>query len=134
MSRTEDGTIPAPQGGSALPVAIYIIYLVALFTAVPFFIGVILAYLFRSDSDAWVRNHLDHAISLFWRFVLGTFACAGLIAISIPLVVVLIGIPMIIVGVLGLVYLWFYMLIRCLRGIGAARNLAPYPGRFGFSI
>ncbi len=114
--------------------AIYVLYIVSLFTGVPFFIGVILAYFFRGGAEGWARTHYDHQISLFWRFVLGSIAMGILIGISIPLMFILIGFPMIVVGALGLVYLWFWLLFRSLKGIGRVRQDAPYEGPWTFAI
>ncbi|MEM9421906.1 MAG: hypothetical protein AAF986_05275 [Pseudomonadota bacterium] len=111
---------------SGKPLAIYLLYLVALFTAVPFFIGGILAYLFRNKGPDWANSHFDHQVSLFCRFFFGSIAIGLFIGISIPLIALLIGIPMILVGCLALIYLWFWMLIRCIKGIADARREAPY--------
>lgn len=115
-------------------IAVYVIYLAALFTAVPLFVGVILAYIFKGRAPAWAHSHFDHQISLFWRFALGCLAIGAFIAISVPLIAVLIGIPMIIVGVAALLYLWFWMLLRCIKGIADARLAVPYRGQPGWGL
>ncbi len=116
------------------PLAIYVLYLVALFTGVPFFVGVILAYIFRSRGPEWTHSHFEHHISLFWRFVLGSIALGMVITISIPLMFVLVGVPMIVVAGLGFVYLWIWMLIRCVKGIADVRQQVPYRAGPGWGL
>ncbi|NRA31496.1 MAG: hypothetical protein HRU11_14695, partial [Parvularculaceae bacterium] len=55
-------------------IAIYLLYLVALFTGVPFLIGVILAYVFRGNAAPAIGSHFEHQIGLFWRVFLGGVA------------------------------------------------------------
>jgi uncharacterized membrane protein len=125
--RTDDGFDDTSKA-----IAVYVIYIAALVTALPFFIGVILAYIMRSDAPAWARSHFDHQIGLFWRFVIASIVLIAVLWIAIPLSFVIIGIPFVILVGLLFVYLWVWLLIRCLKGIGDARRAMPYQGRRGF--
>ena len=59
---------PAPgQGAASL---VYILYLVAAFTGLPYLIGVIIAYVKRGEAAPWTRTHLSRQIRLFWWLVL----------------------------------------------------------------
>ncbi|WOI54395.1 hypothetical protein [Parvularcula sp. LCG005] len=116
------------------PILIYVLYLVALVTAVPFFLGVILAYVFKSRAPAWARSHYEHQISLFWRFLLGNIVLGILFAIAMPLSFILIGIPLMAVAGIAWVYLWIWMLFRCLKGIQSARLDEDYRGNWGWRI
>jgi uncharacterized membrane protein len=84
--------------------AIYVIYLVAIFTQLPFLIGVVLAYVFRGTPPAWLDSHFDKQIGLFWWFVLWSL-------IGWPLTFVL-GI-----GFLILIPLHIWIFIRCVQGL-----------------
>lgn len=119
---------------SGKTILIYVIYIIALVTAVPLLVGVVLAYIFKGNNPEWTRSHFDHQISLFWRFLIGTIAFGALIAISIPLTFVLIGLPLIAIAGIGLIYIWLWMLFRCLKGIQIARDNEPYPGPWDFHI
>jgi len=119
-------------------IAIYGLYLVALFTGVPFLIGVILAYVFRGNAAPAIATHFEHQIGLFWRvFFGGIVACilfwVGLILTATAILAVL-GIPMMIAG--GLITLWTFLLIifRCIRGIGNLNAAEPYHGPTGWAL
>lgn len=112
-------------------IAVYALYLIALFTGVPFLIGVILAYIFNGSATVQAQSHYDHQIGLFWRFVLGNiilWVVLGTgIALTSTVVFLIIGVPMIIGAALAFVWLWIVMLVRCIRGIGLINRNEPYP-------
>lgn len=110
------------ENETGLPTLIYAIYFVALFTGIPFLIGVIIAYLARGEARPIARSHYQHQITIFWRVFLGGILGWALIGFGIPLSFVLIGIPMIIVGALLLLYLFVWTLVRCIRGVTASSN------------
>lgn len=73
-----ESVTPAPQGQTAQPyghaedgkvaaVIVYLLYIAGVFSAhliSP--IGVIVAYVTRSNASPWVRSHLDQQIKMFW--------------------------------------------------------------------
>lgn len=121
-------------GDSAFAVTVYVIYVVALFTGVPFLIGVVLAYVFRGSAPGWIRSHFDHQVGIFWRVFLGGTVVAGLAVVATVLSFVVIGLflwP--VVGVL-FAYLWVWTLVRCVRGMQAANAGRPYDGPVGWRI
>jgi uncharacterized membrane protein len=118
-------------------IAIYAIYLVALFTALPFLLGVVLAYVFKGSATIEARTHFEHQIGLFWRFFLGNVVNAGLffvgLALSSTVVLAVLGLPIMILSGIVFVWLWLMMLARCLRGIGRlnANQAFPVPAGWG---
>ncbi|MEM9838030.1 MAG: hypothetical protein AAF830_02640 [Pseudomonadota bacterium] len=114
-------------------IAIYGLYLVALFTGVPFLLGVLLAYLFKGNADPAIRTHFEHQISIFWRIFLGGILAWTLIVVGAPLTVILIGIPMILTGVAILLYSFIYVLVRCLRGIGRLNQYEAYDDPYSWA-
>ncbi|MEO1657847.1 MAG: hypothetical protein AAFR65_09005 [Pseudomonadota bacterium] len=115
-------------------IAIYGLYLLALFTAVPFFIGVVLAYVFRSSGSPAIQTHFEHQIGLFWRFFLGNVLNAVLASAGMALAIVIIGLPMLLVAAAIFIWLWVMMLTRCIRGIGRLNTGEAYPIPAGFSL
>lgn len=119
-------------------IAIYALYLVALFTGVPFFIGVILAYIFRGSGSPAIVSHFEHQIGLFWRIFLGGIISGALIGfgalLTSTMILLFIGIPLILLGALGLLWTWLMMLTRSIRGIGRLNQNAPYPVPAGWGL
>lgn len=96
----------------ATALAVYVLYGVALFTAVPLFIGVIVAYLYRGESRGTIwESHFTWAIRTFWATFLLGIVCAIL---STPFTL-WIGIPL-----AGLLWLW--TAYRVVRGFMAASD------------
>lgn len=83
--------------------AVWVLYLVALFTGLTMIVGVILAYVFRGSAPDWLRSHYNAQIRVFWWGVV--WVVIGTITIPI-----LIGF-----AILGLS--WLYVLIRSIQGM-----------------
>lgn len=118
--------------------AIYGLYLVALFTGVPFLVGVILAYLFRGNAAPEIATHFNHQIGLFWRIFFGGLVSGALIATGVVLtstvILLIIGVPLIVLGGLGFLWTWLMMLTRSIRGIGRLNGYQPYPLPGGWGL
>ena len=99
---TEDRTLPA---------VVYGLYLIALATAVPVLIGVIVAYVGRSGAGPAMRTHYDFQIRTFWMsivwWLIGGFLIVGGGIFSL----ILVGLPFFFLGwgVVSLVTLWYAM-------------------------
>ncbi|MEM9286023.1 MAG: hypothetical protein AAGA39_09080, partial [Pseudomonadota bacterium] len=104
------------------------------FTAVPFLIGVVLAYVFKSSGSPQIQSHYEHQIGLFWRFVLGNLLNGVLVGIGFATLILLVGFPVLLVAGVIFVWLWVMMLTRCIRGIGRLNAGEPYPIPAGFSL
>lgn len=71
--------IPDDVAGGAsdlrsLAIAGYVLFLLACVNGVTAFIGVIIAYVKRSDAAGTIwRSHFDNMITVFWVMVLGAF-------------------------------------------------------------
>jgi uncharacterized membrane protein len=93
---------PNAAPGRAAAHTMYALYAVALFTALPFFAGVIVAYIGRPGAEPLYRTHLTWGIRTFWWallwFVVGSI-----------LTIILIG-----WAILGLLWLW--TAYRTIRG------------------
>ena len=83
--------------------AVWVLYLVALFTGLTLIVGAVLAYVFRGSASPWLRTHYDRQIKLFWW---GVFW----VVIGVLTIPILIGF-----AILGLSWLW--VLVRSVQGL-----------------
>ena len=93
---------PYAAPGRAAAHVMYALYAIALFTALPFFAGVIVAYVGRSGSGEIYRSHLTRGIRTFWWarlwFIIGAILSLVLIGYAI------------------LAILWLWTAYRVIRG------------------
>jgi uncharacterized membrane protein len=111
-----------------LPAVAYALYLLGLatfgFTAIA---GVILAYVSRAPAGPQPRSHYTFLIRTFWIGLAWTFGWGCLFAISIPLSMILIGIPLLLLSklMLSLGVLWYGA--RCVVGVVFLAQGQAYP-------
>jgi uncharacterized membrane protein len=102
----------APGGGNVT--VIYVLYLASLIVGVTILIGLVMAYVNRSEANGtWAGSHYTYQIRTFW---------IGLIYSLISVVLMLIGI-----GFLLIVAVWIWGLVRCIRGLQWASASQPVP-------
>lgn len=90
---------------------IYGLYLAGLVIGISGLVGIVLAYVNRGKSEAWIETHYTYIIRTFWIGLLyGLIACI--------LMVVLVGMVLIFA-----VAVWF--IIRCIVGLQAAGRGEP---------
>lgn len=111
---------PAPiaaEEDKILPAVVYGLYLLGFTNGLTFIIGLIVAYVNRDAAGPINESHYTFAIRTFWLSIAWFLIGGALIFFGIPLLIVLVGLPMIIVGglILGAVGLWF--VARCVMGI-----------------
>ena len=143
----ETATDTARDTGVTLyrPIIVSILYLVNIFTGFTVLIGLILAYVWRNDSDVteWEETHLTYLIRTFWIGFWFVVLCAvavvgGAIALSagLPLADNLglhrnDGEPMVIGIALGamligfLLFVWYC--VRSILSLANAANRRPMP-------
>lgn len=91
---------------------VYILYLVGLLVPVVPIVGVVLAYMYRAQMTDWLASHNTFQIRTFWIGLL-----YGLVAIALSFI----GI-----GVLLLIALTVWLIIRCVKGFkGLQEKRAP---------
>jgi uncharacterized membrane protein len=117
---TDTGTQPPVQGqsngwlepGKTNLQIIYILYLVSfVISGIPALIGVVMAYINRNKSAAWLETHYTWLIRTFWIGLLYSF-------ISVILMLVFIGVIVVIA-----VAVW--VIIRCIIGLQALGRGEP---------
>ncbi len=117
-----DPNMPAGAGAQTTPVAgnpadagtakvIYILYLVGIVVGITALVGVIMAYVKKSEAPEWVQTHYRFQIRTFWIWVL--YSIAG--GITTPFVV----------GYLILLFVLVWIVVRCVKGMSWAEKGEP---------
>lgn len=96
--------------GLLSPTVVYVLYIAALFTAIPVLLGVIFAYM-GDSRDEVAQNHYQYQIRTFW---------IGLLYFIVGCATVWIG-----VGILLLIFSWIFVLVRCIKGLGQYNSGQP---------
>lgn len=91
-------------GSSAIPTVVYVLYLVAAFTGVPWLVGLILAYVARDEADEVAATHFQYQIRTFWL---------GLLYVLVGAATMVIGI-----GFFICLFTWIWAIVRSFKGLG----------------
>ena len=110
-----------------LPAVVYGLYLLGFTNGLTFLIGLIVAYVNRDSAGPINESHFTFAIRTFWLSIAWFLIGGALILFGIPMLIVLVGLPMIVAGalILGAVGLWF--VARCVMGIYYLARGEAYP-------
>ncbi len=101
MSETENAVT---TGDKTLPMVVYVLYLVSLLVGgIPAVIGMIMAYVNQSSGPAWHYSHYRFQIRTFWISLL--YAVIGGLTVQVG------------IGVLILLWLLVWFVIRCVKGM-----------------
>lgn len=92
---------------------VYLLFLANILVPFLGLIGVIVAYVNRSDAPAWLQSHYQFQIRTFWIGLLYFF-------VGILLTAVLIG-------YLVLIFWLVWLIIRCVKGLKYLSQQQPYP-------
>ncbi len=92
---------------------VYLLYLAGLLLHPLLLIGVIIAYVYRSDAPAWLNSHYRYQIRSFW---IGLFYLLAGVLLSIFLV-----------GYLLILWWFLWLAIRCIKGLKALGEKRPLP-------
>lgn len=111
-----------------LPIVIYVLYLLAIPTALlSLIVGVVLAYANRDRAGPAARSHYDFIIRTFWLSLVWVPVGVLVCVVGAVLSVILIGIPILIVGGLMLACGKLWYIVRCIIGIAYAARREAYP-------
>ena len=115
-----------------IPKIIYILYMAQLVAGPTGLIGVILAYVYRSDAPEWLASHYQFQIRTFWigllYIVIGIIAS---IALFLSKAMVILGSMLLIIVVMwGFWAVW--MLIRCTKGLKYESRSEAHPDPEGW--
>ncbi len=92
---------------------IYILYLLSLIFGVTSLVGLVMAYINKGDAPEWVQSHYRFQIRTFW---------IGLLLGVIGAVTVAFG-----VGILILVFLCVWWIVRCVKGMKYISQGSAHP-------
>ncbi|MEG3767695.1 DUF4870 family protein [Alteromonas sp. 14N.309.X.WAT.G.H12] len=92
---------------------VYILYLVGLFFGITGIIGVVMAYINKSDAPEWLQSHYKFQIRTFWIGFLYLFIGSIL--------------SVIIVGWFVLLFWVIWLIVRCVKGMKALENKQAHP-------
>jgi uncharacterized membrane protein len=92
---------------------VYVLYLASILVGVTSIIGVVIAYINKSEAPEWLRSHYQFQIRTFWIALLFSFIGALTTAILIGLVILLFTL------------VWF--IIRCIKGLQSLDKKEAHP-------
>ena len=125
-----DPTSPATTTATedrVLPAIVYALFLIGLSNGLTVLIGLIIAYASMGAAGPKVRSHYVFQIRTFWTCVVWALIGAAVVGLGGILMLILIGFPILHLGlaILGLAGVWFF--IRTVAGaIYLAQDVA-YP-------
>lgn len=92
---------------------IYVLYLASLFIGITGLIGVVMAYIYRTDAPDWLKSHYQLQIRTFWMGLLYLLLGVLLAAVAI--------------GWLLILFWIVWIVVRCVKGLKALQDRNPYP-------
>lgn len=116
MSQSDNVTVNNPAEADTAKI-IYILYLVGWFIPViSAIVGLVMAYMNRAAAPAWVQSHYELQIRTFW--------------IALPCIIIGTLVATYIINFIGwlifvLTIVWW--IVRCVKGLKALFDGAPYP-------
>lgn len=113
MPETSDSLqeIPSEKLKSGPVMIIYILYLVGFFLGITALVGVIMAHIKSGEAEPAARSHYRYQIRTFW-FGLLMMIAGGLLMVAF-------------IGYLILIWLFIWILVRCIKGILRALDNRP---------
>ena len=113
---------------------VYGLYFLGLAYGLTMLVGLVLAYAKLGGAGPKMRTHYLFQIRTVWIALAWSIIGGLLILVGLPLSLILIGIPIVKLGVavLGLIYVW--ILARCVAGALYLFQDAPYPRPRGWLI
>ena len=131
-----DPALPAPPPQNVtlgegedrvLPAVDYGLFLLGLVNGLTILIGLVIAYIHRDKAGPRMRTHYVFQARSCWMGLGIALGASALILVGIPLSLVLVGIPIVGLGVaiLSLVGVWFA--VRCVLGLYFLYENEAYP-------
>ena len=98
-----DASESVSDNGKQLALLNYILYFIGFFVGVTALVGLIIAYLKKSEAAGWVQSHFVYQIRTFWIGLLW-LVIGGLTSF-------------VLIGYLLLVWWFVFTLVRCVKGV-----------------
>ena len=109
------GAVPISSSDRILAVFCHLAVFIQMYFVVPLII-----FFVKRDDSPFVADHAKEVLNFHLSLLIYVICC-------IPLIFVVIGIPILIVGVLMLVGAFFWYVVRCILGIVYAFRREAYP-------
>jgi uncharacterized membrane protein len=106
---------PTTEGSARL---VYILYLVGIILGITGIVGVVMAYINRSDAPEWLQSHYQFQIRTFW--IGGLYMLIGAILMFV------------LVGYLVFLFWMVWLLIRCVKGMKSLDLKQAHPNPTGW--
>jgi uncharacterized membrane protein len=103
----------SPDNATNMAKLVYILYLVGLVVGITHIVGVVIAYIYRSEAPDWVKSHFQLQIRTFW---------IGLLLGVIGFVT-----TFIFIGFLVFLFLLIWFVVRCVIGLKTISENKSYP-------
>ena len=106
---------PTTEGSAKI---VYILYLVGIIFGITGIIGVVMAYINRTDAPEWLQSHYQFQIRTFWIGAL--YMLIGVI------------LTFVIVGYLVLLFWVVWLIVRCVKGMKSLDQKEAHPNPTGW--
>ncbi|MBV0934293.1 DUF4870 family protein [Marinobacterium weihaiense] len=90
---------------------VYILYFISLVVGITGLVGLVMAYIYKSDAPDWLRDHYRWQIRTFWIGLLYGFI--GVVT------------AMFLVGYLILLFTLVWFIVRCVKGLQRLEKRQP---------
>lgn len=97
---------------------VYILYMVGLFIGLTGIIGIVIAYINRSDSSEWLKSHFQFQIRTFW---------IGFIYLFVGIIL-----SFVLIGYLVILFWIIWLIVRCVKGFQLVEKRLPHPDPTGW--
>ncbi len=92
---------------------IYILYLLSLIFGITSLVGLVMAYINKGDAPEWLQSHYRFQIRTFWiGLLIGVIGAATAVFM---------------VGILFLVFLFVWWIVRCVKGMKYISQGSAHP-------
>ncbi len=92
---------------------IYILYLLSLIFGITSLVGLVMAYINKGDAPEWLQSHYQFQIRTFWiGLLIGVIGAATAVFM---------------VGILFLVFLFVWWIVRCVKGMKYISQGSAHP-------
>lgn len=115
MNEAQTATAPVSTTTAKI---VYILYIVGLFFGITGLIGVVMAYVNKSDSPDWLASHYQFQIRTFW--------------IGFLYLVVGSLLSVIIIGWFVILFWVVWLIVRCIKGMKSLDANQPHPNPTGW--
>ena len=127
LYRQPAGYTMAPASDKTTVIVVYALYLAGFLTAgLTTLVGLVMTYALRGGASPTARSHYVFLARTFWKGLLWATVGWVFLIIGLPLLIILIGIPLLLAAKLVWVLAAVWYGARCIMGLIAAVDDRPY--------